>query len=253
MQFLAPTWEDSLPSTNTAIHDRLAAGESLPSGFVLAAHAQTFGRGRKSGRTWIATPGKNLTASMLVRFDRSLGRQLPSLGLVVGLAVQRTLAQFDIPARLKWPNDVLVEARKMSGVLIETVMTPGEIAAIIGVGINVNMSPAELADIPTPATSMSTCTGREWSIPKVLDALLAELAPMIAQWGVAGFAPFRAAWLDASDEMSRTVRVTAADGSTLAGEITGLGAMGELLLTDPTGQLHSITEGDVVSDEGRDQ
>ena len=91
-------------------------------------------------------------------------------------------------------------------------------------------------------------TDREWPVADVLDALLAQLGPMLAQWAVAGFAAFRAEWLDGSDEMGRAVRVTAADGSTRAGTITGLGAMGELLLTDPTGDLHTITEGDVTAE-----
>jgi BirA family biotin operon repressor/biotin-[acetyl-CoA-carboxylase] ligase len=246
MDFLAPTWVDSLPSTNTALHDRLSAGEDIPSGTVLVAREQTAGRGRKSGRSWIAPPRKNLTFSALVRFDRSAGRQLPSLGLVVALAVQRTLAHFDIPARLKWPNDVLVGGAKLSGILIETVMLPGQIAAIIGIGLNVNMTASELESLGRPATSMHLCTSREFDIADVLDALLTELGPMLSRWEAGGFSEFRAEWLGACDQMDHTISITAADGTTRTGRAVGLGAMGELLIKDPTGEFHSITEGDVT-------
>ena len=127
----------STPSTNDeASH---AAKDGAPSGSTWVAEQQTSGRGRQ-GREWVSPRGENLLFSVLVRVTCPPSR-LPPIALVAGLAVRDAvaIAAPEAAVMLKWPNDVLVEGRKIAGVLVEAVTSGSRVqAVVIGVGINVH-------------------------------------------------------------------------------------------------------------------
>ncbi len=136
---------DSLGSTNDEARRLAQAGAAH--GTVVAARQQTAGRGRV-GRSWVSPPG-NLYLSVLLRLDLPLAR-LAELSFVAALAVADMVDSFlppDFRAALKWPNDVLVEGAKISGILIEQ----GETATIVGIGVNVGHCPT---GTPYPVTSL---------------------------------------------------------------------------------------------------
>jgi len=162
----------STPSTQRLL------GEDEPEGAVAAADVQTAGRGRL-GRVWLAPPGKALLFSVQLR-PRPLMPFWPELSLVAGEAVAETLRrETGIAAELGHPNDVLVEGRKLVGVLPEAV--PGRV--VLGVGINVNQPEGELpADAPKPPTSLLLETGREWPRAALLAAILLELERGYDAW-----------------------------------------------------------------------
>src|SRR6185312_6038226 len=128
-------------STNADLLVRIGG---LDGPLLLIAERQTAGRGR-AGRTWHASPEASLTFSLAWKFSRQT-RDLAGLPLAVGVALAEALAAFGWDAALKWPNDVLLDGRKLAGILIETAnRRDGEGAwAVIGIGINLAM-PEDLA------------------------------------------------------------------------------------------------------------
>lgn len=155
---------DVLPSTNDVAVDLARKGESG----VVCAKTQTMGRGRK-GRAFESQTG-GLYCSFVFQYKDFLATRAFEIMRKSCLAVVKTLKKFGISAGIKWPNDVLVNGKKICGVLIETALSGKNIAyAVVGVGINVNNAlGAEIRDI---ATSMSLLTGKAWSVEEVLDEL----------------------------------------------------------------------------------
>lgn len=125
-----------IDSTNQHMMSQLTQWES---GDVCLAEHQTAGRGRR-GRKWISPYGSNLYMSMYWRFDQGVAATM-GLSLIVGIAIAETLTEFGVRSSLKWPNDVYIEAKKVSGVLVELAIEAGGAAqVVIGIGLNLTMS-----------------------------------------------------------------------------------------------------------------
>ncbi|MCU1674820.1 MAG: biotin--acetyl-CoA-carboxylase ligase [Frankiales bacterium] len=156
-------------STNAVVAERARAGE--PEGLVVVAEQQTAGRGRLD-RTWVSPPRAGLTFSVLLR-PRAVTGWLP---LMTGLAVARALrARAGVEAALKWPNDVLIGAQKVCGVLAE-VPEPG--AVVVGIGLNVTTRQDELP-VET-ATSLTLAGASTTDRDTLLRAVLRELRGVLA-------------------------------------------------------------------------
>ncbi|MEW6751418.1 MAG: biotin--[acetyl-CoA-carboxylase] ligase [Candidatus Latescibacterota bacterium] len=236
VEFLPPQWHDSLPSTNTWLHDRLRAGVELPAGCVLAARQQTAGRGRQ-GRSWVSSPGRDLTFSFLVR-PRVAAPGLLSLPMAVALGVVDVLADLGVAGQTRWPNDVHVQGRKVCGILAE-----GHGGAlVVGVGLNVNMDAAEAASIDRPATSVQIETGREWPLEPLLARLLQAIAARLEAWERGGFAALREDWLGACAGLGEPVE---AEG--LRGRLEGFGEHGEALVRLADGGLRRVWSGELLA------
>lgn len=244
MQALHVQWHDTLPSTNTFLRRLLAEDPSLRSGTVVAARNQTAGRGRFN-RDWVMGPGKDLAFSLLVRAETD-PVWIPSLPMAAALAVAKALITWGLAARLKWPNDVLVDGRKICGILSEYVPTPSRAlqTAIVGIGVNVNMEHHEAAAIGRPVTSLFIETGKRTTVDDVLESVLAELPGMIGRWEQGGFPSLREDWGALAYGIGRPVSV-GEEVKKQTGILTGFGEQGELLLTDSQGQEHAVFLGDV--------
>ena len=173
MQFASPEWHQTLTSTNQVLLQRLAAGEDLPTGFVLAAYEQTAGRGRYQ-RRWLSQAKRDLTFTFLLR-PEAQGDRLASLTLAVALGVRVALATFGVEARTKWPNDLLVDGYKICGILAERAGQD----LVIGIGLNINMDEAVAARLDRPVTSLYLQTGVEYAVETILDAFSQLLAQLI--------------------------------------------------------------------------
>ena len=167
-------------STNAVVSERALAGE--PAGLVVVAEAQTAGRGRLD-RSWVSPPRAGLTLSVLVRPDLPPVRW-PWLPLLAGLAVSTALReQAGLDAVLKWPNDVLVDDRKLCGVLAEV---PRQGTAVIGIGLNVTTRAHELpSTVPTPPTSVTMAGGSTTDRDTLLRAVLRALREVLGDVDVA--------------------------------------------------------------------
>ena len=207
----------------------------LPSGTVVAAREQTQGRGRRE-REWLAAAHENLTFSLLFK-PASTGWPIPSVSMAVAIAVAEWLQSEEIAAVLKWPNDVLVDGKKICGILSEGV--PGGL--IIGVGLNVNMSGADHID--QPATSMWMESGRRRDLAAVLEKLLMHFDIWLSQWEQGGFSKVRKVWEANVPTLGKWVSVR--DGDLYReGILRGFGENGELLLEEG-GVVSAVWAGDV--------
>ncbi|NUR08705.1 MAG: biotin--[acetyl-CoA-carboxylase] ligase [Nocardioidaceae bacterium] len=224
------------PSTNADVLAR--AGEEP--GLELLSEHQTAGRGRL-GRTWVTPARSALTFSVLVRAEVPLGRW-PWLPLVTGSAVADALrGTAEVPATLKWPNDVLVGERKVAGILVELADTAAGPAAVVGVGLNTTLTQDELP-VPT-ATSLAlegaATTDRTLLAAEVLLALVRHLDV----WR-AGGSP-RAAYLGYAATVGRRVAVDLPGGARVEGHAVDVDDDGRLLVDDGT-TVHALGAGDVV-------
>lgn len=233
---------DSAASTNTAL---MQAGlQGAASGTVLCAEYQHAGRGRR-GRAWHAVPGGSLTFSVLWRFDNGL-QSLAGLSLAAGLAIARALNRLGPHrTRLKWPNDVLMDYRKLAGILVEVQGDlDGAAFAVVGIGLNVRLT-AEQRDAVDQAVvdldEMDVTLGRN----EVLARCLRELDAVMKVFRTDGFAAVRDEWLalDAYDGRSVTLRLP--DRQEVHGTAAGVDASGALLLRDAHAALHAFTGGEI--------
>jgi BirA family biotin operon repressor/biotin-[acetyl-CoA-carboxylase] ligase len=194
-------------STQAVAFDLAAGG--APDGTVIVAEHQTGGRGRR-GRSWHDEPGASLLLSIVLR-PRLAPARLPTLSLAAGVAVAEAL--HDVAAlnsRVKWPNDVLVDGRKIAGILLES-RTEAAPIVVVGIGINVNQRsfPAAVAH---GATSIALARGRPVDREAVLTAVVERFAGWRARLEADGFGPIRARWLALADTIGRAIAVDGVHG-----------------------------------------
>ncbi len=236
-------WFEKTASTNTLMRDRFDQGFKIESGQIIAAHEQSAGRGRQD-RKWLSTPGTNLCFSLFIQTDAEL-MAVPSLTMAATLAVTEMLNARGIAATPKWPNDVLVDGKKICGILSERVERPQESTAgiIVGVGLNVNMSSEEAGAIDRPATSMLIETGQAADLSQTLEAILDLLEYWIGEWNKGGFSSLREIWTEKAGPIGKTLTVHDGD-IRKSGTLAGFGDHGELLLETKNG-IETIWSGDV--------
>jgi BirA family transcriptional regulator, biotin operon repressor / biotin---[acetyl-CoA-carboxylase] ligase len=232
-------------STNAVAAQRARAGAA--EGLVVVAEHQSAGRGRLD-RSWEMPARSGLIVSVLLR-PVVPTREWPWLPLLTGYAVGRTLREAGFPAAgVKWPNDALIGDRKVAGILVEVVDTPTGLAAVVGIGLNVDLTPEELP-VPT-ATSLALEAGACGTPDRadLLAALLATLLDTYRDWqrdGETGARRLRAAYRDACVTLGRDVRVELPSGEALLGRATDVDETGRLLVEGPHGPV-AVGAGDVV-------
>ena len=235
---------DEVDSTNSEAARRAEAGAE--EGLLIWAGAQSAGRGRR-GRGFVSPPG-NVFSSLLLRPDCPAG-VAAQVSFLAALAVAET-AEAVLPAGVelacKWPNDVLVGRRKVSGILVESRARQGGGVEwlIIGTGINVAHYPE---GTETPATALNregAAAGRE----DVLVRYVTALVDWLAIWRAEGFAPVRAAWLKRADGLGQTIRVRLSD-RTDEGVFEGLDEDGALVLAEAGGNRRRVTAGEIFRAE----
>lgn len=226
---------DVVESTNDVALELLRSGAAH--GTVVTAREQRAGRGRR-GRTWWSPPG-NFYASVVVR--PASGAPAGQLSFVAAVAAAAAIGA-DVPVRFKWPNDLLIDRRKVGGILIEAEAA----GAVVGLGVNIASAPE---GTPYPATSLAEA-GRRGI---VAGDLLAEVCPAFeswyGRWEREGFAPVREAWLARAAGVGEPISVKAADGE-FAGVFAALDGNGALVLETAAGSRR-ITSGEVFF--GRDR
>jgi BirA family biotin operon repressor/biotin-[acetyl-CoA-carboxylase] ligase len=236
---------DEAGSTNALVGERARAGG--PEGLVVLAEHQTAGRGRLD-RTWESPARSGLTFSVLLR-PTVPAASWPWLPLLTGYAVSKALRAGGFDAAVKWPNDVLLEDRKVAGILVERVETPTGPAAVVGIGINVAMTADEL---PVPeATSLLVASSAD-EVPDRTDLLglvLDTLWESYVAWqegGDGAAARLAASYADACATVGRDVTVALPGGETLAGRAVEVDPSGRLVVAHGAGERTAVGAGDVV-------
>jgi len=232
--------EPSLDSTNAAV--RRLATEDQHAAVIIAEH-QSGGRGRR-GRGWHSPYARNLYLSMGWTFDRALS-ELGCLPLVVALATAGALEGMGLEGhRVKWPNDLTLDGRKLSGCLVEVQGdSQGPCHAVLGIGINVHMPETALTrDIGQPWTDLhSRLPG--CSRNTLASLLLGELVTALEKYAASGFAPFSGVWKQWDGLSGRRIEVLTATGE-IRGTAAGIDASGALVL-DTGKEILKLHSGDV--------
>ena len=198
-------------------------------GDVFTADEQTAGRGRLD-HTWISEPGKNLMASVVLDVGGISPQEVATLPLVVGLAAATATSLLLLRQTwIKWPNDILLDGRKLAGILCER---HGD-SVIAGVGINVNQK-TFAPEIALRATSLLQIDGKERELEMVERAFLRALAPFYDDWRQNGFAALHplVAACDALKGKQVSVQQTDADPTPVSGPCGGIQPDGTLLVGD---------------------
>ena len=230
-------------STNNEA-DRLVR-DGAPDRTLVWAISQSSGRGRL-GRSWQSPEGNLYTTAILVP-GLPLGR-LQELSFVASLAVHDTLAGL-VPGAdlvLKWPNDVLLDAAKISGILTETQVRGDSVVALLGVGINLAHAP-DGARYPT--TALADHLDIPLTVEELLDHYLKALSVRYGLWCSDGFETIREAWALRSRWIGRMVTVEN-DDRNISGRYDGLGSDGSMIVSAYDGKTHRVSAGDVRLAEG---
>jgi BirA family biotin operon repressor/biotin-[acetyl-CoA-carboxylase] ligase len=234
-------------STNADLAAAVRAGD-VEHGAVLTTDDQQAGRGRRD-RTWTAPPRSAIALSFFVR-PTGVGRALWSwLPLAVGLGVSDALVRVGgLDARLKWPNDVLVQGEKLCGVLAEVVDHPAGTGIVVGVGLNVSQRQDELpvATATSMALAGAAVTDRDTVARAVLRAVGDRYDAWVAAEGQPRASGVAAAYRERCQTIGQVVRVELPGGESLVGDAEGVDDEGRLLVRGPGGLVRPLAAGDVV-------
>lgn len=211
----------------------LARADALADGHWVRADRQTAGRGRR-GRAWHDGAG-NLMASVLVRADGAVQQ----FSFIAAVALREAVMEAcSVETALKWPNDLLLDGAKVSGILLERAGA----ALVVGIGVNVASAPGA---VDRPAVAVGGDVG------VLFEALRARFAHWRARWAAEGFAPVRAAWLAGATGLGGQIEARLGH-ETLSGRFEGLDEDGALLLGLADGTVRAIHAGEVFAlGEGR--
>ena len=228
---------DVAESSSDLAHKAALDGAPTGTGFLVG--EQTAGRGRR-GRTWLSPQG-GMYLSVVLRPEMDK-RHWPLLSFVAALAARETIdhALVSLQPKVKWPNDILVDGRKICGILLEGMSD----ALIVGTGINVapiqaiNLMPNHIS--PTSLVDL----GDDVMTPSLLAAAyMNNLARRYDEFSKTGFIPVRKEWMRHAAFLNEDVSVI---GNGLSGHFVGIDDDGSMMLVDASGKTHHITTGDVV-------
>lgn len=233
--------ESSVSSTQHVAH-RLDA-EGAKTGTVVVADEQTGGRGRL-GRTWLSPPNTGIWMSLLLRPKVEL-RKAPQLTLVTAIAVVRGIEKVTgIEVDIKWPNDLLLNGKKIAGILTEMQADPDHVnSVIIGVGLNVNQIsfPPVMKEI---ATSLLIETNERYPRAEIIAEILKEFEWLYETYLTKGFAFLKPLWEARATTIGKQI-VARTARETLEGTALGIDDTGVLLLEDASGNIHHIYSADI--------
>lgn len=226
------------------------AAQGAPHGTVVVADEQLAGRGRL-GRPWVSLPRRGLYVSLLLRDDLP-SRDAPQTTLITGLTLVEVLqTHYNLPARIKWPNDILIHGKKIAGILTEMQADQDLVRfLVIGIGINVNHSTEELTTpFRYPATSLAIERQTPTRRSDLLLAFLNRLEINYIRFRQGGLAPFLSDLERASAVLGHSVAIQCSSEQ-FTGTVLGLTAEGALRLGLDDGQERIIWVGDITRVSG---
>ncbi|PZE21917.1 biotin--[acetyl-CoA-carboxylase] ligase [Paenibacillus xerothermodurans] len=219
---------DQIDSTQIKAHELVDQGAE--EGVLVVAEQQTAGRGRM-GRKWHSPQGKGIWMSLVLK-PRIPLHFAPQLTLLVAVALCRTIRRVtSLPVGIKWPNDLLVDGKKVSGILLESSAEEEKLQyVIVGVGISANLREQDYTDELKPiATSLSIASGRTIDRTELLSEFLYDLEKLYELYHEAGFGPIKTLWEQLSVSLDREVRTQTSQGPS-EGTAIGLDDSGALIV-----------------------
>ena len=239
---------DVIDSTNNFLMQEAPKG--YPHASCVATNIQTNGKGRR-GRQWQSSLGENLTFSFLWRFTKGAAA-LSGLSLAVGVSLIRSLKKVNIDqALLKWPNDILIKDdevyKKLAGILIELQGDmDGQSAAIIGIGINLELSKNQIAKIDQPAIGINQCVEEKINSNEFLGIIIKDLAEVLAKFESNGFEYFQDEWQSYDALQDQAVSLNLRDGENISGRAKGVNNSGALEVITEDDGIKTFSSGEIT-------
>ena len=234
---------DSVESTQTIAHQKAAKG--APEGTLIIAEEQVKGKGRLS-RSWDSAKEKGIWMSLIIRPPLPM-EKAPQFTLIAAIALVQAIEQtINIKPEIKWPNDILINGKKISGILTEMRGEPDRINyLVIGIGINVNH---ELSDFPESlqekATSLYIETGEKVARKKIIQVFLLFFEKYYNIYLTKGFSPLKIIWEAYVGSIGKNVTAKTLQGS-ITGKALGITEQGILMIKDAKGHIHYIYSADI--------
>ena len=199
------------------------------------AECQTAGRGRR-GRVWISPFARNIYLSLRMTVESGVGA-LEGLSLAVGVMVARALQAMRIgDIQLKWPNDILLQGRKLGGILIEITGDPSGVChLVVGLGLNLFSDKSMQESIDQPWAALDQVVTERIDRNRLVANLLNEIAPRLTNYGLHGFEPFHREWENLNAHVEQMVSLSSGTNLTI-GKMVGVTGSGALILDTETGR-----------------
>lgn len=233
---------DTVSSTSTWAREN--SSKLNPSHLTcITAKEQTAGRGRQN-RKWLSPKDANLYTTFYFTLPEN-APYLANLGQIMTLSCAELLLQLKVPTQIKWPNDLLVNKKKVGGVLTETFPIKNRIAASIGLGLNVNMPEDLLQTIDKPATSLHLILHKQIEPLSLLDPLLKLFTSHLALLQSEGFVPFQKRFLELLAFQGEPITVHLPN-KTIHGICNGITIDGRLQILLPIGDLVTLSAGEIL-------
>lgn len=235
-------YQETVTSTNTEA--KLLAAEGMPQGTLVVAASQTAGRGRR-GRTWQSPAGQNLYCTLILRPNLPPDC-VPMVTLVMAYAVSRAIEQtYHQKAGIKWPNDIVMNGRKICGILTEMAMDgPRTEYVVIGVGINIGREDFD-QELQKTATSLEQETGMSIPASVLLGHIMEQFETAYEEWEAAqSLAPLTRDYNEGLVNRDRQVKVLDPQGE-YTGIARGINDKGELLVEKEDGSMVKVYAGEV--------
>ena len=236
-------YEESVDSTQK-IANRLAY-EAAPEGTIVIAEEQIAGKGRMA-RMWYSPKYTGIWMSIILR-PNIPPPKAPQLTLIAAVAVVQAMQELtNLTPQIKWPNDILINGKKVTGILTELLAEADRInAIIIGIGINVNQQtedyPEELRAI---ATSLSIETGEKLERAQLIKTLLLKLEQLYILYLEKGFYPIKLLWESYAISIGKSITARTLSGS-IHGKALGINEDGVLMIEDSSGKIHYVYSADI--------
>jgi BirA family transcriptional regulator, biotin operon repressor / biotin---[acetyl-CoA-carboxylase] ligase len=236
-------YQEETNSTQTIANELVLNGAE--EGTIVLAERQLIGRGRLQ-RSWVTSGGKAIAMSLILRPSIS-PKVAPQLTLLTAVAIACAIEKVTgLQPNIKWPNDILINKRKVCGILTEMQGDADCIkSVVIGIGINVNQVeedyPMELADI---ATSLRIEKGQTFMRAKLIQVILAEFEKYYAIFLEKGFKPIKILWESYAISLGKQIRATTLTEE-IVGNAIGITDEGQLLIEDHLGEIHTIYSADI--------
>ncbi|MCZ8512976.1 biotin--[acetyl-CoA-carboxylase] ligase [Paenibacillus filicis] len=234
---------EQVESTQNIAREWVDAG--APEGTLVVAEMQTAGRGRM-GRSWHSPKGKGLWMSLILRPSIPINFT-PQLTLLVAVAVCRAIrGNLHLPVGIKWPNDLLIDRKKVCGILLESSAEDERLQhVIVGMGISANLEPRDYSpELAAKATSLAIASGRAIDRTELLCRVMLELEQLYDMYQERGFAPIKSLWEALSVTLDRPVAVDTPKGRT-EGTAVSIEDSGALVVRLEDGKLVKMYSGDV--------
>ncbi|MEH6945848.1 biotin--[acetyl-CoA-carboxylase] ligase [Bacillus sp. JJ634] len=236
-------YEESVETTQKIAHT--LSNEGAPEGTLVVAEEQRGGKGRLM-RPWYSPKYTGVWMSLILRPSIPF-HEAPQLTLLAAVAVAQAIENTtELKPQIKWPNDILINRKKVTGILTELQAESDRIhSVIIGIGMNINQKqtdfPEELQEI---ATSLAIAGGQNISRAKVIQEVLVRLEALYELYLAEGFSPIKELWESYAISLGQEIKATTVN-ETIVGKALGITDAGVLLLEDQNGKVHSIYSADI--------